>query len=323
MIGVLIPSQVLAEKFANDSNYGLGIFMMRSQSPGPSLRFSMPYIFPSRNKSGWTTYIGADWTNVWAEKKNYTLDYEMLDIHAAVSYCFNSRFELGFFMENRFFFGGEMDNAIEKFHDLFDIAQDGRDESDQNLSRVILRDDQGTVLLEYNAEKFENNGVGLFVQYTLHHGNTRWPSISVNGQMRYALKEPDAITDDDQPLDMGIGIGLSKGFCEKWHTYFNLNFTYYGQTEFDGLAFDNNSLSGILALSYGWTPKFSLLIQYIFHEGVIHDLDSLDKYSHEVIMGFKWLLTHGGVVELGLIENIIDTDNSADVGLHFAYTYRF
>ena len=216
-----------------------------------------------------------------------------------------------------------MDSTIENFHDWFGIGQSGRDETGHNQSRVILRDDQGPILTEFGADKMENNGVGFVVQYVIHPGTTLWPAVWVNGQLRYALKEPDILTDNDEPLDAYIGIGLSKRLSEKWHTYSNVGYTHYGQTEFDNLNLESNALSGMLAVAYDWTPNFSLLVQYNFHEGVLIDLGKLSNYSHEIVVGFKWMTDHGGLIELGVIENIIETYNSPDVGLHFAYAYRF
>ena len=320
---LLITPQGYTEEVDCNYNFGHGAFQLRSQSPGQSLRFTMLDILSGPIDTGWRTSAGAAWTNTWADKKDYTLDYEMLDAHVAISYAFNKRFELGFFFDNRSFFGGYMDNTIENFHDWFSIGQSGRDEAKHNQSRVILRDDQGNILTEFDADKMANNGIGFVAQYVIHPGTTLWPAVWVNGQLRYALKEPDIIMDNNEPLDSYIGIGLSKRLSEKWHTYSNMGYTHYGQTEFDNMELKSSALSGMVAVAYDRTPNFSLLVQYNFHEGVINGLGKLSNYSHEIVLGFKWMTDHGGMVELGLIENIINTDNSPDVGLHFAYAYRF
>lgn len=319
----LLSPQGYAQEPDFNYNFGLGSFRYRSQSPGQSLRFTMLNILSGPIKAGWRTSAGAAWTNTWADKDMYLLDYEMLDAHIAISYAFNQRFELGLFFENRSFFGGYMDNTIQEFHDLFGIGQSGRDKVEHNLSRVILRDDRGNTLTEFSADRLENNGVGLFAQYIIHPGTTLWPAICVNGQLRYALKEPDVMADSDEPLDTHVGIGLSKRLTRKWHTNFTIGYTHYGQTEFDNMELESNALSGMLSMAYDWTANFSLLVQYNFHEGVINNFDKLSNCSHEIVLGFKWMTDHGGIVELGLIENIIETYNSPDVGLHFAYAYRF
>ena len=40
-------------------------------------------------------------------------------------------------------------------------------------------------------------------------------------------------------------------------------------------------------------------------------------------MGWKWEFSPGTVFEVGLIENLIEFDNSPDFGLHFGLRHRF
>ncbi|MBW1855523.1 MAG: DUF3187 family protein, partial [Deltaproteobacteria bacterium] len=123
LITLLMPSHGFTEDVDSNYNFGRGAFQYRSQSPGQSLRFTMLDILPGPINAGWRTSTGATWTNTWADNDEYTLDYEMLDAYVAVSYAFNNRFEIGFFFENRSFFGGYMDNTIQEFHDIFGIGQ--------------------------------------------------------------------------------------------------------------------------------------------------------------------------------------------------------
>ncbi len=67
------------------------------------------------------------------------------------------------------------------------------------------------------------------------------------------------------------------------------------------MQLESNALSGMFAVAYDWTPNFSLLVQYNFHEGVINNFGKLSNYSHEIVVGFKWMTDHGGMVELGVI----------------------
>jgi hypothetical protein len=111
---------------------------------------------------------------------------------------------------------------------------------------------------------------------------------------------------------------MSKRLTEKWYTYAYVGYTFYGHTEFEG-----DALSEILAIAYNWIVNFSLLAQYLYHDGVIKDFSSLSDPSYEVDLGFKWRLSHGGIVGFGLIVNIIAQDNSPDFGLHLAWACSF
>jgi len=48
-----------------------------------------------------------------------------------------------------------------------------------------------------------------------------------------------------------------------------------------------------------------------------------DEASFEVSAGWKREITSGTVLEVGLIENIIDSDASPDFGVHFGIRHRF
>jgi hypothetical protein len=52
-------------------------------------------------------------------------------------------------------------------------------------------------------------------------------------------------------------------------------------------------------------------------------LDPFSEFSHEVVVGWKWELGQAGVLEIGLLENIVTFDNSPDFGVHAAFTQRF
>jgi len=45
--------------------------------------------------------------------------------------------------------------------------------------------------------------------------------------------------------------------------------------------------------------------------------------SNEIVFGWKWEVRQAGVLEIGLIENILEFGNSPDFGVHAAWTQRF
>ena len=58
-------------------------------------------------------------------------------------------------------------------------------------------------------------------------------------------------------------------------------------------------------------------------EGVVEDFAPFSDPSNELTLGWKWEVVHNGVLEVGLIENIVSFDNSPDFGLHVGYSHRF
>ena len=319
-----MPPNTFSNEAGFDYNYGLGILQLRSQSPAQSLRLTMPSIIPGAFKPGsFGVHAGTTWTNVWVDRSEVALDYEMLDTHIAVSYGINQRLGLGMAFDQRNYFSGAMDNFIQEFHDLCGIDQNGRDKVDRNLSRIIRYDDQGNIIFQTDdLSNMENNGISLVAQYILSHGTRRWPAIGVSGLLRYGLNTPSS-EDNHEPLDWNIGIGLSKRLTNTWYMYSHLCYTNFGQTELFGLEFEGDAISFMLALACQWKPNFSILLQYVFSEGVVKDFGSLSDSSHEVNIGFKWQLSSGSIIEFALVENIITFDNSPDFGLHLAFSHPF
>ena len=326
---LLTAAAGFAEEITYDYNHGLGKLSFRSQSPAQSLRLTLPMIIPGDIKPGWETHISLTWTNVWANEAEYLLDYEMSDTLVTVAYGFNTRFGLALGFDNRKYFGGAMDGFIQGFHDLFGAKQDGRDEVPKDRKVVQRYDPQtGQLLSETSASELNNNGIGILLNYNLTHGSKIWPSLNIYGVMRYGL-ESASIFKDDHPVDYGFGIGLAKRWSSKWYTYVATGYTLYESCEtreptpgVEHLKFEDNSLTGLFALSWHYTPNFSILAQYLYSKAAIKNVNKLDEPSHEVQLGFKWLMDKYGLLEFALIENIITVDNSPDFGLHLGWSYK-
>jgi len=189
---------------------------------------------------------------------------------------------------------------------------------------MVLYDEANNVIYETDElDDPQNAGIRFFTQYILHHGTNRWPAVGLSGVLRYALETPGD-QDDNEPIDIGVSLGLSKRWSDSWYTYFSCGLTYYGQNEFLMLELDETIFSAMLGLEWRWRPNFSILAQYQAVEGAVEDFGKLSDSSHEVTFGFKWQPSSSlGVVEFGLIENIVTYDNSPDFGLHLAYTHQF
>ena len=329
IFSVLTAVSVWAQELSYDYNRGLGKFNMRSQSPAQSLRLNMPLPIPGDIKPGWGTRLGLTWSNVWASGSKYLLDYEMFDTIVSVDYGFNDRLGLELSFENRHYFGGAMDGLIQGFHDLFGIDQNGRDGVPKNR-KVIQRFDRktGLTLSETSANELDNNGLSLLLNYNLTHGTNIWPSVNVFGIVRYGLTCADICT-DNHPMDLGFGTGLAKRWSKKWYTYTVLGYTLFGSREprtpapgVEPIEFEDNAFSGLFALSWHWTPNFSIVGQYLYSGPDIKNIAEMDKASQEVDLGFKWKTTVG-LLEFAMIENIVNYDNSADFGLHGGWSYIF
>lgn len=305
-------------------HYGLGPFHIRSQSPAHSLRLSMTPMVPEKIIPGhFQARLGGTWTNVWAEDERYFLDYEMLNFDAALGYGVTPRLFIGLGYNHRSYFGGAMDGFIQGFHDALNIEQQGRDEVPRNQTRMTFYDTAGNTILDTDdVNRLQNGGISVSAKYILHNGTDLWPAASISGTLRYGIDTPEG-EKDDEPIDFGLALGLSKRWSDRWHTYFSGGFTYHGENEYLGLELDDTIFSAALGLEWRWRPNFSILAQYLAIEGALEDLGQLSDPSQEVTLGLKWRFVETSVVEFGIIENIINHDNSPDFGLHLMVTHQF
>ena len=65
----------------------------------------------------------------------------------------------------------------------------------------------------------------------------------------------------------------------------------------------------------------AFILQYLFNEGVVVDLGELSEYNYEIHIGYKWK-TESFLWETGLVENIVNFENSPDVAFTFGITYK-
>lgn len=67
----------------------------------------------------------------------------------------------------------------------------------------------------------------------------------------------------------------------------------------------------------------SFVLQYLGSQDVAKNLGVSSDTSNEIVFGWKWEVQEAGVLEIGLLENIVSFDNSPDFGVHAAWTQRF
>ena len=107
------------------------------------------------------------------------------------------------------------------------------------------------------------------------------------------------------------------------YLYGTLGYSFFGQDDFRGLELKDTQATFLVAFEWRFRPKQSLLVQYLITEGLVEDFAPFSDNSNEITLGWKMEVTQHGVFELGLIENLIEFDNSPDFGFHVGYTQRF
>jgi hypothetical protein len=274
---------------------------------------------------------GLTWVNVWAsdeaafdpdngELGQYLLDYESLHVALSAAYGVSDTFQVEVGIEDRSVFGGVMDGFIEGFHDLFSIDQAGRDRWPRDQLAIFLDDPDGpTVELGAPESGTYVRDVLVTVQHNVTCGTENWPAISWAVTGRYAL-ESDLVEGDD--FDIGVSVALSRRFGNVYG-YLTLGYAWYGDGSALGIPLEDTQATALAAAEWRYHPRQSFILQWLWSQAVTDLIGPFAESANEVTLGWKWEAVPSGVLEIGLIENVITFDNSPDFGVQAAWTQRF
>ena len=224
--------------------------------------------------------------------------------------------------EQRWRFGGAMDSFVQGFHDLFGLDQSGRDLVPRNQFRILLDpygDGSGVDLGSGFSGTFARNLLFTF-QHNVTCGTAIWPAFSYAVTGRYAVG--DVGETEGGAWDIALSVAASRRFG-KFYAYLTLGYAWYSSDAFYGIELEDTQFTVLAAGEWRFKPRMSLILQIMTTQGVATDFDPFSQASNEVIFGWKWEVRQAGVLEIGLLENIVTFDNSPDFGVHAAFTQRF
>jgi len=317
------------------SHVGYGLLNVRSQSPFQSLRLGIVPRTPSTLAHGQhQVRLGGTWSNIWSNDSGsfdpangdygqYLLDYETLDATLAYSYGLSDTFQIEVEYEQRWRFGGAMDSLIEGFHDLFGLDQAGRSAWPRNETHIFVDPQNGNPPVSLSGSDVSGvfaRDLLLTFQHNLTCGTARWPALSWAVTGRYSLGNPGDL--EGSKFDVGLSAAASRRFG-KFYVYLTLGYVWYGSDSIYGLELETTQVTVLAAAEWRFKPRMSFTLQYLGTQGVAKDLGVFSDTSNEVVLGWKWEVRQAGVLEIGLLENIVVFDNSPDLGFHVAWTQRF
>ena len=315
------------------SHVGYGPPNLTSQSPFQSLRLALVPRTPSTLARGqFDVRATATWANIWAnddeffdpmagEFGNRFLDFEMLHTSVSLAYGVTDTLELELQLEDRRRFGGAMDSFIQSFHDFFGIDQDGRDQVPKDQFVIFLDPGGGqpTVSLDSGDRGSFSRNVLFTVQHNVTCGTAKWPAFSYAFTGRWTKWSDDLVGGG---LDFSGSVAAARRLG-KFYVYLTLGLAHYGSNSFRGIELRNSQFSGLAVGEWRFRPRTSFLLQWLVSEGAAPGYDPFSKPSHEVTLGWKREIIQQGVLEVGLVENVVTFDNSPDLGFHLGYTQRF
>lgn len=303
------------------SHVGYGPLNLPSQAPGQVLRLGLRPRTPSTLARGQYEVIWTEsFANVFAyEESDFRLDYLTLNSTLSLAYGITDYVgvELGF--GNLIRTNSFLDPITTGFHDLFGLGDSGRDQfsEGENVLDFDLTDD-----VEDTESGSEASNLTLSLLHNITCGTETWPALAYSISGRWDAGG-NADLEGDSPFSFGMSVSASRRIGSAFYAYLGLGYTWHGSDESHGVAIVEEQWSGLAAVEWRYASDRAFVLQYLISEGVAVEREPFDKPSNELNVGWVWEFQPGTVFEFGVIENIVEADNSPDFGLHFGLRHRF
>jgi len=261
-------------------------------------------------------YTTATIASVWAKTDEYHADYYHNALSIGGFWQLDDKWVIEMDYTWRFTANNHLDNLTRGFHNLFGIDQNGRDEVD-NHSFDISVPQYGIEIHDFNRESL-SNAFTFYTSYqlveTTNHGLSLGGSIYYN----YVGSGPFKASNFEQAMQLNYSYRRGK------HTFYSmLGMSYRHDDEvLAEIPYNKFALAAGAGYQYPITPKHRLLVEYHIYEGATNAISELSEPSHEFLLGYRYHMKHGAV-EVSMIENVFNMDNSTDIAFTLGYRHRF
>ena len=151
----------------------------------------------------------------------------------------------------------------------------------------------------------------------LFSGNDFLPALLLGGN----LKIPTG-TMEGGGVDFGGGLYLTKRIW-RLYGYFGVDYLRCSKEEILGVHMNPDQWRFLLGLEYPFGDRFSVIIQHLMHTSVASDFYQFSEHTYGIALGVKCRIFSRTLLEFGMLENVIEHDNTPDVGVHFGLRHRF
>ncbi|WP_298443675.1 DUF3187 family protein [uncultured Ferrimonas sp.] len=288
---------------------------VHSQSPISSFLLSVSPM-PTQFQPGWQVAVDVHGASIFAMDAEYELDYYQMEYGVEAFYSPSPRWRFGTGLRLLRTDDAHLDQITLTFHDLFGIDQNGRDQVPKHrfyaavpATGLLVTDFQRRTL----AQKYQFSGAYQWRQSPRHRlsSTVTMQYNNAQGQWRKGGSVDGAVQ-----LDYGY---QRSGGDQAW-LMLALSYT-------DASAVLSQSVRQWLphlGLGYRhhYTPRHSVVFQYQLGMGPMTSLGSFKEPVHEFFVGYRYRRT-GYQLDLTVLENAKNPDNSADFGLAARFSYRF
>jgi hypothetical protein len=211
--------------------------------------------------------------------------------------------------------GGFGDSTIEGFHDTFGFDQGGREGTFRDDYLVYVRDADGNELYRPEAPGFGISDISLGIKARLR-SRSAW-RLGIAGTVKLPTGDEDDLTGSGS-VDLGLQL-LGTRYFRRSCMHAAVAVARLGESQ---LLDDQTVVSAMLGFERALGRKTSFIAQTTLSQSPFGDLDigELDDVSYLVDLGIKRGLSEKTVLFAAVSENVVNFDNSIDVGLHVGVT---
>ncbi len=312
------------------SQAGYGPFPVESQATFQALRLSPVPRSASVLAPGFGELrLGGTMVNEWAADNDegvpqgdpgqFQVDYEALQSRVSLRVGLVRGLELEAAFHNRQRFGGRMDSAVDGFHELFNLADNGREYSEPDQVALILRP-AGEPAVEIDSKGSYAQDLTLSLRRVLSCGDAKWPALTLSGTARIRTEDDGLLAGGD--VDAGVSVELAKRQGD-FHLHLNVSYIRFGADSLRGIALQDAQLGALGAVEWRFARFHSAIFQWLYTDGAAKHFKPFANSAHELVFGWRGQLSDQLFMELAGIENIVTLNNSADVGGHLAFSWRW
>lgn len=320
LLALFSTSVAIAKDYAPDPYWQgtLGPLTIRSLSPAQALRLApiprSPYGLP-QGQTEFQFNVAA--ASIFIENKGrYLMDFHFTDNRLAINHGFSDNWSVEISFNDRRIVNAHLDQITKEFHDLIGISQNGRELVEKNDTRISIPEYNINLGKEIKGEFSQT--IGMSIQKVLVDKSINWPAIAVNLNMSYETLSKGMI--EQGSFDYGLQFSLAQK-RDNGYAYGNISFTHFGSNSSLGVPLKDQQVSGMFGYEFTVNAHQAFIVQYLYSQGVVENLGALEDVSHEIHLGYKWR-TESFLWEAGLVENIVNFDNSPDVAFTFGVTYK-
>ncbi|MEZ8731279.1 DUF3187 family protein [Vibrio splendidus] len=254
--------------------------------------------------------------SIWANSHDYHLDYYQNQLQTGLKLQLTTAWQIEFNYRWLYAANNHLDKVIINYHDLFGIDQAGRERKDRHQFDVYapshginISDFSGdtltsafTLYTQYQIIDLENHGLSFGVSLyhnNVNHGAFKGNSTEQSAQLNYAYQL------DINTFYTSLGLAnQSNREVENSFTHKKTTWSWMGGYQLT--LFENHELH----LEYRW------------YEGAEDGDTEFSEAANEIMLGYRYLMQRSAI-EISIIENIFNMDNSTDVAFQLAYRHQW